>query len=340
MNEAQKIIKPYYDLSITTNDIRFQKICDSLNSELSEEKLTRLIQYLQSDKIDPKADELRTKLEALREEIEKCHPVEVTQVEAVPVPAIPAKKIEPSNVSSESGKLITYHAGTPLEIHPAADLFPMQTATGFESLCENIKTQGQRDPIIICRGKIIDGRNRYKACLALNIEIKAVEEDIPDEQIMGRVYALNILRKQLSSGQRAVIALSEREQLQAEASERMLSGKPCGKNSTGSKTDEILARKYMTNAKYIAMAAEIASNPELLKKVFDGDMDIRAAYHKLKPRPKKKEIPQSTLPRYVLEKLVEFFSPAKNSELQELIAHTSGELKKMLSKKLAELESR
>ena len=57
-----------------------------------------------------------------------------------------------------------------MEHHPAADSFPMMTPKRFDDLVADIRAYGQREPITICDGKILDGRNRYKACIQLGIK--------------------------------------------------------------------------------------------------------------------------------------------------------------------------
>ena len=54
-----------------------------------------------------------------------------------------------------------------LKHHPAADVFPMMDDERMQELQENIRKYGQMEPITICDGKILDGRNRYAACLAI-----------------------------------------------------------------------------------------------------------------------------------------------------------------------------
>jgi len=56
-----------------------------------------------------------------------------------------------------------------LLFHPAADAFPMMDANRFAELVEDIKTHGQRELIVLCDGMVLDGRNRYRACVELGI---------------------------------------------------------------------------------------------------------------------------------------------------------------------------
>jgi hypothetical protein len=57
-----------------------------------------------------------------------------------------------------------------LPIHPAADLFPLMDAQRLAELVEDIRTNGLQHSIVLCDGKILDGRNRYLACQKAKIE--------------------------------------------------------------------------------------------------------------------------------------------------------------------------
>lgn len=59
---------------------------------------------------------------------------------------------------------------TGLDHHPAADSFPLMTSQRYEELRLDIARQGQLEPITLCDGMILDGRNRYRACIELGIE--------------------------------------------------------------------------------------------------------------------------------------------------------------------------
>ena len=48
--------------------------------------------------------------------------------------------------------------------HEAADTFPMMDAERFAGHEADIAAHGLRVAITLCEGKILDGRNRYKAC--------------------------------------------------------------------------------------------------------------------------------------------------------------------------------
>jgi hypothetical protein len=102
-----------------------------------------------------------------------------------------------------------------LQAHPLADLLPMiRSEAEFGELVEDIRTKGLLSPIVLFQGMILDGRNRYKACSQL-IEQGAFEWDPKfhirhfhgDEvEAVAYVESLNVMRRHLSSSQRAVVA--------------------------------------------------------------------------------------------------------------------------------------
>jgi hypothetical protein len=91
------------------------------------------------------------------------------------------------------------------DVHPVADLFPMLADDELAELAADIKQRGQLQPIVLdTEGRIIDGRNRLAACEMAGVkpEFTTYEGDDPD----GYALAVNIARRHLSTGARAMIA--------------------------------------------------------------------------------------------------------------------------------------
>src|SRR5262245_61743630 len=57
-----------------------------------------------------------------------------------------------------------------LQFHPLADIFPMMEGEEFEALVADIKANGLIAPITLHEGMILEGRNRYRACLDADVE--------------------------------------------------------------------------------------------------------------------------------------------------------------------------
>jgi hypothetical protein len=92
-----------------------------------------------------------------------------------------------------------------VEVHPAAELFPMMSDEEYAGLVEDIHQHGQREKIVLWQGQLLDGRNRLKACIELDIEPEVIE--LPeDADPVAFVCSLNVHRRHLTATQRASIA--------------------------------------------------------------------------------------------------------------------------------------
>ena len=57
-----------------------------------------------------------------------------------------------------------------IEVHKAAENMPMMTEAQFASFVDDIKMNGQLEPVKVYRGKIVDGRHRKAALSLLGVE--------------------------------------------------------------------------------------------------------------------------------------------------------------------------
>lgn len=90
------------------------------------------------------------------------------------------------------------------EFHEVASIFPMMSESEFAGLIEDIRKNGQREPVWIHEDKIVDGRNRYRACLELDIPV-AVREWDGKGSLVDFVVSLNFHRRSLNEAQRAMV---------------------------------------------------------------------------------------------------------------------------------------
>jgi hypothetical protein len=83
-----------------------------------------------------------------------------------------------------------------LRFHPEADRFPMMGDEEFDLLVEDVGENGLQNPIVLHDGLILDGRNRYLACLKAGVSVKTVEFDGKDP--VAFVYSVNAHRRHLT----------------------------------------------------------------------------------------------------------------------------------------------
>jgi hypothetical protein len=122
---------------------------------------------------------------------------------------------------------------TELRFHPLADSFPLMEGEEFDALVADIKANGLREKIDLYEGKIVEGRNRYRALRRLGIDPsadpskyfrKAIyahtiggeiarHEQSNDDRVRAYVISKNIRRRHLTGEQRrdAIAALLKAE---------------------------------------------------------------------------------------------------------------------------------
>ncbi len=97
-----------------------------------------------------------------------------------------------------------------LQAHPFADMFPMYKAKELEELAMDIRMNGLLQKIILIEGQILDGRNRYAALKLAGVrptyEWHFTNFDGTEVEGLRLVGALNLRRRHLTTGQRAMIA--------------------------------------------------------------------------------------------------------------------------------------
>ena len=91
-----------------------------------------------------------------------------------------------------------------MESHQYAALFPMLPDTELQELANDIKAHGLQTPITTLDGKILDGRNRWRACEIAGVTPTTVEYTGGDP--LAFVVSGNLHRRHLSESQRGMVA--------------------------------------------------------------------------------------------------------------------------------------
>jgi predicted transcriptional regulator len=86
--------------------------------------------------------------------------------------------------------------------HPDAALFPMLPEDELQELADDIKRNGQQMPILVKDGEIIDGRNRYAACLLAGVD--PVIEEFIGSDVRAFIVSANVNRRHMTKSSRAM----------------------------------------------------------------------------------------------------------------------------------------
>lgn len=123
--------------------------------------------------------------------------------------------------------------------------------------------------VFFIEDQILDGRNRYRACLAAGVE--PVFRDYEGDDPVGFVVSLNLHRRHLDESQRAMSA--------AKAANHKV-GNPNWSNSANSGlTTEQASEKFNIGKTAIKSAKQVINNgiPELTTKVETGEVRVSTA---------------------------------------------------------------
>lgn len=125
-----------------------------------------------------------------------------------------------------------------MDTHAAANEFPMLDDKRLAALADDIRDNGQREPIRLFRGLILDGRNRYAACELAGVAPRF--EDMPQGiDPWAYVWSLNGERRDLTADQRYLIWKSCHEHSGAWAAEAArIKGEASRKRSDAAKGND------------------------------------------------------------------------------------------------------
>src|SRR5262249_46963970 len=138
----------------------------------------------------------------------------------------------------------------------------------YASLVEDIRVRGLREPIVLFEGRILDGRNRYRACRDARVEVRstAYEGDDP----VAYVVSTNLRRRHLDESQRAMVA-AKLANLQV--------GRPPENSPIGGISQDLAAKLLNVGKRSVERAREVQDQGalELQRAVERGDVSVSAA---------------------------------------------------------------
>src|SRR4051812_21129196 len=90
------------------------------------------------------------------------------------------------------------------EDHPISEIFPLIGEGEIQELADDIEANGLQEKIWLYEGKILDGRNRYRACRLIGYDPRFDEYRGKDPA--GFVWSKNGPRRHLTPSQKAAAA--------------------------------------------------------------------------------------------------------------------------------------
>ncbi len=158
-------------------------------------------------------------------------------------------------------------------LHPAAEIFPEMDAPALAGLTADIAANGQREPILILDGQVIDGRCRLRACEQLGIEplVRHLCATVVGDPWVLAV-SLNLHRRHLTESQRATVAA------RLETADRGRPQKDANWHDFPVTRDDA-ARLLNVGVRSVARAAKVLQDgiPELVTAVDQGEVAVSAA---------------------------------------------------------------
>lgn len=165
-----------------------------------------------------------------------------------------------------------------MQLHALCSIFPKLDESSFLALKEDIEYNGLRNPIIVKKGKILDGQNRFRACTELGI--KPVFEEYKRDDLVEFVLAQNLHRRHLTAGQSAtIVALAQDWSIAHQ--------KGAAKKDAVSETVAVRSDKSGASERTQRTADKLVKeNPDLAKLVASGELTLGKAMKEVEPEPK------------------------------------------------------
>lgn len=184
------------------------------------------------------------------------------------------------------------------EAHPIANIWPMMSDEDIAGLAADIRSQGLIEPVWIYDGKILDGRNRAKACVVAGVDLRT--RTYTGDNPVGFAFSLNEKRRHLSSGARAALAVEAKPLYEAEAKKRQkeLAGTRSNPGEVPQKVAEAdaprtdresrtqAARDFGTNHRYVNQAEKVKQEaPDVFEKLKSGKVSMQDALRAVRKKP-------------------------------------------------------
>lgn len=163
-----------------------------------------------------------------------------------------------------------------MKLHPLCKLFPAIADREFDDLVEDIRLNGLAEPITTLDDQILDGRNRYDACIEAKVEPRFAPFTGKDP--LAFVLSKNLNRRHLDTSQRAMVAVEIAKWKQGQNQHE--SGR-----ANLPTLDQAAEQMNVGRRTVVAARAIQKASPKLARQVKAGKLTVNAAQAMLNPKP-------------------------------------------------------
>jgi hypothetical protein len=134
-----------------------------------------------------------------------------------------------------------------------AGLVPMAIPAEQDALTLSIIENGLKEPVVLWKNKIVDGRCRQKACKSAGVAVRAkdLDDELTEEEVSSFVKTVNT-RRNLTTAQKIIVASKE-------------SFKPGSKSMSDISKSWGISRAILTMANYVSK-----NRPQFVEPLFNG----------------------------------------------------------------------
>lgn len=152
--------------------------------------------------------------------------------------------------------------------HPYAEIFPFASEVDFATLSNDIKANGLLEPIVLLDDMVLDGRNRYKACVAVGVDPRFVKYEGDDP--LAFVISKNLARRHLDESQRSMVAARMAD---------MQEGRPPNTAPIGAVSQSESAKKMNVSRRTVQRAKKVLNtdDKDLIAAVDSGRISVSVA---------------------------------------------------------------
>jgi hypothetical protein len=180
-----------------------------------------------------------------------------------------------------------------MRFHELAEIFPLIEGAEFDDLVASIRENGQREPIVTYEDTILDGRNRFRACEAANVEPRF--EPYTGSDPVRFVMDINLRRRHLNEAQRGMIG-ARLETMEWGTNQYVTKEMPIGTSSPSAPVSREKAAEMVNVSERTVARAKLVlqeGTPEEIKAADHGTSSLTALAEKIAKRRPPQKIPEA-----------------------------------------------